>query len=682
MQPESQNSISSAVFGLQNSLRKLQQDCSSLQKPTDDNQVQPNELHALGTINLDKAREEFAQQINIIRSVCSQFETEVLGDVMKMGVGADPAFRKHFTHLKEQAALESTVIRVKDTLKNTKEFLEKSLREKEESKSKIETQRLEKLAQSMGLVTFIDSHKFESGVPITTITLGGTVIVIDIDIDESGRVLRSKVTYVSETLQNGQDDRVDNMLAENLQSRNFDLFTRNLKSLALLDQLNVKYESVNFFSITKELLNDLKDICRQETSIESNLKSVLLEGHGIPNLHLDYPGISISYWMCKNAISGSNWDQIQQAFEMGQNDPALHNTSKLLISFEDSIQPMCYLPASRPRYSLGFDESEESIKEGIDGEHFKVVTETSAPKFMPHLSFVKPLPSNPSIRPIPVRFVATLDPPMPVADEISQKLMTVTGLVNADNFSNSTANNNNNNNTSKDTIQTQSLEDMLVAGIDQDVSSQNSEWVSTSDDMPDQVYKWMSSSPTKAKMVSRIPFHHPVQLYNILQCLRQQQMFNTLFKSVFNAETFKKESSKSKSQNDRILRVEVATVDAPDSINIALTPPPLPNQAFIIVPLSIEIPVDNPTRPVIRLHAPCSSKTHTWNPRVFDQDQMTDILQDTHNIANVFSWLYKKMVDTETYLIERGSKRARIEDNFDELNDFNNTKYTKMEIDE
>lgn len=42
MQPESQNSISSAVFGLQSSLKKLQLDCSSLQKPTDDNQVQPN----------------------------------------------------------------------------------------------------------------------------------------------------------------------------------------------------------------------------------------------------------------------------------------------------------------------------------------------------------------------------------------------------------------------------------------------------------------------------------------------------------------------------------------------------------------------------------------------------------------------------------------------------------------
>lgn len=41
-------------------------------------------------------------------------------------------------------------MRVKDTLKTTKEFFEKSLREKEESKSKIETQRLEKLARSMG----------------------------------------------------------------------------------------------------------------------------------------------------------------------------------------------------------------------------------------------------------------------------------------------------------------------------------------------------------------------------------------------------------------------------------------------------------------------------------------------------------------------------------------------------
>jgi hypothetical protein len=72
------------------------------------------------------------------------------------------------------------------------------------------------------------------------------------------------VTYVSDTLQNDQDDRVDLMLTENLQNRQFELFKRNLGSLALLDQLNVKYNPVDFFSIIKNLLNDLKTICNKE----------------------------------------------------------------------------------------------------------------------------------------------------------------------------------------------------------------------------------------------------------------------------------------------------------------------------------------------------------------------------------------------------------------------------------
>lgn len=91
---------------------------------------------------------------------------------------------------------------------------------------------------------------------------------------------------------------------------------------------------------------------------------------------------------------------------------------------------------------------------------------------MPHLSFVKPIPSNPYIQPIPVRFVATLDPPIPVADEICQKLMTVTGIIDVENISSSAVDN-----TTKTTMQTQSLEDMLVAGVDQDTFNENNEWV-------------------------------------------------------------------------------------------------------------------------------------------------------------------------------------------------------------
>lgn len=76
--------------------------------------------------------------------------------------------------------------------------------------------------------------------------------------------MRTKVTYVSDTMQNDQDDRVDLMLTENLQNRQFELFKRNLGSLALLDKLNVKYNPVDFFSIVKHLLADLRTICNEE----------------------------------------------------------------------------------------------------------------------------------------------------------------------------------------------------------------------------------------------------------------------------------------------------------------------------------------------------------------------------------------------------------------------------------
>lgn len=103
------------------------------------------------------------------------------------------------------------------------------------------------------------------------------------------------------------------------------------------------------------------------SAIVSNLETVLLDGHGIPSLHLDYPGISIAYWMDKKVINGCNWEEIQQSFENNENHPALSNTSKLLLSFEDSIQPMCYLPPSRSAYLLDFHENEETIREGADG---------------------------------------------------------------------------------------------------------------------------------------------------------------------------------------------------------------------------------------------------------------------------------------------------------------------------
>lgn len=101
-------------------------------------------------------------------------------------------------------------------------------------------------------------------------------------------------------------------------------------------------------------------------------------------------------------------------------------------------------------------------------EHFKVLIETAAPAFMPHLKFVKPLPTHPESQSIPIRFVATLDPPVPVSDEVCQKLMNVTGLASLDTVSDIPYN-----------PSTMSLEELLVMNVADPVSFSNN-WVSVS----------------------------------------------------------------------------------------------------------------------------------------------------------------------------------------------------------
>lgn len=66
----------------------------------------------------------------------------------------------------------------------------------------------------------------------------------------------------------------------------------------------------------------------------------------------------------------------------------------------------------------------------------------------------------------------TLDPPMPVSDEVSQKLLTVTGLVDTSTLPiANTASTKNSNLT-----HTQSLEDMLVMSVKEDVLHSDHSW--------------------------------------------------------------------------------------------------------------------------------------------------------------------------------------------------------------
>lgn len=75
---------------------------------------------------------------------------------------------------------------------------------------------------------------------------------------------RTKVTFVPENLQNDYDEKLDKLLARNLEQCDYEQFRRNLGMLALLDKLNVEHTPTDFFSIVRGLYKDMKTTCGHE----------------------------------------------------------------------------------------------------------------------------------------------------------------------------------------------------------------------------------------------------------------------------------------------------------------------------------------------------------------------------------------------------------------------------------
>ncbi|ORX58903.1 hypothetical protein DM01DRAFT_1333519 [Hesseltinella vesiculosa] len=532
MSNEKRSSINTSIFEVQNSLHDFQSRLPSLTK-TSNATTAGNDVHAFGPVNIDKVRHEFKQQIDQLRSICSQFESDV-GDMMS--AGTDPAFKKHFTQLKDQATLQSTVLLIDQQLQQSASCLDKALNNKPAYSAQDKADQLEKLAKSMGLVSFIDtSQQDELGKSVTTITLGGTAIVIDIDIQSGGHVQRAKVTFVPEHLQNDQDEKLDSLLTSHLQENHTSRFKQNLEMLALLDRLNVAHAPMDFFVTVRHLFQDLKTITEQESlQVSNQLSQVLMEGHGIPCLNLSSPGIAITYWMTQKTLKTCDWDQVAKDMEQNKRPLGLLPACSLIIGFEASMTQRQYLPPERSSYLVDFQEAEETILH--DGSGLKIIHEPKSPSFMPPLRFVKPSSATTKAPTIPVRFVAKLPTPLPASDTVIQKIMEMTGMANKKESMPVTV--------PLERSSALSLEELLIHGflVDDDKSapfrSTSLTWLKTSDESLDQQYEWLAYTGSTGKLIHRIPFQHPAQLFGIVQVLRQQHMFNDLFHTLFNDNTY------------------------------------------------------------------------------------------------------------------------------------------------
>ncbi|KAG0224291.1 hypothetical protein BGW42_005200 [Actinomortierella wolfii] len=488
----------------------------------------PHELHPLGPVQLGPLQKQFKEKIAAIRAPCMAFTQGPLQQSINGGEsGSNMAFRKYSSLLKNLLRAASHDGNTKsDHILNT----------------------VKEMATSLGLECYLDAvAQPSSAQSVSTLTVGGTVIVIDIDVESTGTIMRIKVSYASEI---HQDERIDRLLVLNLQckcqrlmqndrvdgtllhqsdcTRNFDTFHRNLTVLATLDKLTKVYPHVDFFQNVRALDLDFKEIYRREMlAFQGNLEKVLLQAHGIPLMHAVYAGPSIAYWASRKDLNQLDWQSLAGSVDQGANEKISVPFHRLCFSIEESSAAISgYLPGDRLGFLLSEEEQMTMDPSQVTyGTLFDSASNTAAP-----LRWIVPTVDTS----IQAGFVAHLYPPVVAAESIARELAALsnaTGAVNTMGY--------------KRDLGFSSLQELLI----EDNNTSQSTAANKSAGQKNDSNQWsaiveQSAEPTKqlysldrrqddGRLIKRIPFAHPWQIQSCLRLLRQQLVFNTLFQSCF-----------------------------------------------------------------------------------------------------------------------------------------------------
>ncbi|RUP48586.1 hypothetical protein BC936DRAFT_144346 [Jimgerdemannia flammicorona] len=462
-----------------------------------------------------------------------------------------------------------------------------------------------------------------------------------------------------------QDDRVDLILAENLRSHDAPSFRRDLGILAHCDRFNGLYPTIDFFVVIRNLAADIRSIWQQEMLVcMDDFPMVLACGHGVPLLHGVHPGLSLAYWAPRAVIADMDWEELRGFLERGEPCKNLDQLARLWIQFEESRTPTAFLPPARAQYLLGDDEGEESVQAGEDGAHLAIITELTYPHFTTPCRFVQPLVTSSASAML--RFVAWVEPPVAVTEGIAKAIAQAVGIggvgVGLGEVMQAERDGAAVSGTSL------SLEELLIADAVPAASSadesqrrlsfllkQTVQWEATFADTPvTQKYAFVGDTNTRAKVIERIPFAHPMQLFAVMQCLRQQLIFNALFQSCFNAQTYRPSSlevqttslslddildaaasSSTTSPVHRTIQLEIRARHPPQALFVTFSHPSRP---FALVSLEIMVPAHAPVQPSVRV---------TPRPReadlALDEAKMTQVLRTCESVPVLVRWLCRKL---------------------------------------
>ncbi|KAG0251806.1 hypothetical protein DFQ27_008516 [Actinomortierella ambigua] len=498
-------------------------------------------------------QKQFKEKIAAIRAPCMAFTQGPLQQAVGGGEsGSSTAFRKYSSLLKEETLLEGALANVKSNLKSCQNLLRAASHDGNTRSDHI-LNTVKEMATSLGLECYLDAvAQPSSAQSVSTLTVGGTVIVIDIDVESTGTILRIKVSYASEI---HQDERIDRLLVLNLQckcqrlmqsdrmdgmlahqpdcTRNFETFGRNLTVLATLDKLTKIYPHYDFFQNVRSLDLDFKEIYRREMlACQGNLEKVLLQAHGIPLMHAVYAGPSVAYWAPHKDLNQLDWQSLAESVDQGANEKINIPFHRLCFSMEETSSAISgYLPGDRLSFLL---TEEEQMTMDPSQVTYGTLFDTASNTATPSRWIVPTVDAT-----VQAGFVAHLCPPVAVAESVARELAALsnaTGAINTMGYKRDFGfsslqellvedNQNSNTHKNKNTANSSSTGQ-------QNASNQWSTVVKQSVEPTRQLYS-LDRRQDDGRLIQRIPFVHPWQIQHCLRLLRQQLVFNTLFQSCF-----------------------------------------------------------------------------------------------------------------------------------------------------
>ncbi|ORY00117.1 hypothetical protein K493DRAFT_105448 [Basidiobolus meristosporus CBS 931.73] len=599
-------------------------------------------LHPYGPVNISKIQTEFSQLLASVKNILSQYKSTTLGEIEGMGAAGEPALRKLVTTSKEETIVKAQLSGASDLLKECASMLKQSCTNRV-VKSMYMVEKLREIAHSLGLECYLETSN-RNGLTITTATLSGSIIVVDIDITSTGDILKVKVSYAVET---NQDEKVDQLLANNLKTKNIQGFKKNLSALAVLDRFANNCPQVDFPHCISSIYKDMKSIFAQEMSSSSNdIEAVLLVGHGIPLSNIGWPGPSLIYWGSKETLIDVDLSNFESWVDQ-DNRQTLAKFHRACFSMEDSDTSGLFLPNTKAQYLLSDQESATKVLEEESGE-YGVLTESVGSLLPMPAQFLKPI--GPLTLPAPARFVAWLEPPVPVVPAFLREIANVVGIpqpvIPALGLDSNTSG-------SPVSLQELLIKEAILACNPENASRDtikkaldaSFKWrVQMEDSKLRQRYSYVSQL-SEGLVISRIPFTNPSQIFGFLQILRHHIVFNSLLQSCFNASSYSIEQENEEItlealiQNDidhPLMQIEISTPNPPYSIIASFAEP----FTHSIVTLEINIEKHS-AQPLVKRYSAMNAMEADTD--VYNEEKMTKVLRTCGSIPIMVEWLFKRL---------------------------------------